>query len=298
MEWEELGTYQLESAQIFFPASLEIQEELLKAGFKVPYDKEKKISTPLPVISAFSKGTVIPKNRLLKAHEFEEDDKFVKIPNEEAHLKFLTNEKGYLTLEIELKRYHLEDLNFVSIPPRIWNAWVSFSLSAAFLDDILERLSKLRGETPKGIYIDSRGRSGREIEVYAYKGRKYKDLGIPVYAYYLGLNGLELAGEYFAEKADESSIDRDVLNFLKLGLKKSKSTRAGLKVGLIWKEGEPQRIALRLGTNYPRVKIRGLYGELEGKSRGELSYGERHFMTVRANDFYWALEKVKSVFGG
>ncbi len=32
---------EIERMQIFFPASLEIQEELLKAGFKVPYDQKK-----------------------------------------------------------------------------------------------------------------------------------------------------------------------------------------------------------------------------------------------------------------
>ncbi len=64
---------ELERLQAFFPASLEIQEELLKAGFKVPYDKESGRKTPIPVVVSSRVDRRLRRDRLLKADDFKSD---------------------------------------------------------------------------------------------------------------------------------------------------------------------------------------------------------------------------------
>ncbi|GAB6103019.1 hypothetical protein JCM16138_22420 [Thermococcus atlanticus] len=286
----------VDSMQVFFPASLEIQEELLKAGFKVPYDKESKARTPVPVVSSFSGGRVIRKERVLKAGKFENDGRYCILPEEKAWVEMLVNEKGFVMFKILPGEYHLEDLGFTSVPPRLWSTWAAFSLKFESIESITEALQGHASEKPKGIYLASRG-TGREIEVYGYKGRKSKNLGIPVFRYSLGMKGLTLAEEYFREKAEENGVNPEVLRYLKLGLRKRKETRAGLKVGIVWKEGRPVRVNLRLSTTAPKIRITGIYGELTGKSRGELSSSSEWYFTVHANDLYWALMEVSSAFG-
>ncbi|WP_324736602.1 PhoI [Thermococcus sp. SY098] len=296
MGWHELGSYELESFQVFFPASLEIQEELLKAGFKVPYDKEKGFATPIPVVAAFKTGRKLRKDKLLKGRKIKENGNFAEISPERALLKLLINEKGFLKLEFEVKNYHLEDLGFVRVPPRIWSTWASFSLPIDAFGNITEKLGGFANERPKGMYFASKS-NGKEIEVYSYKGRKAKNLGIPVFGYNMSLESFELVKEYLNEKAEKNRVNEEVLQYLKLGLKKRTETKAGLKVGIVWREGKAERVTLKLSTTYPKIKIIGLYGKLEGKSRGELSNEKDHFIIVHSNDFYWALLNAKNAFG-
>ena len=45
-----VGEYELETLQIYFPCSMELQEELIRNGYKVP------IETPIPIIYGNYKG--------------------------------------------------------------------------------------------------------------------------------------------------------------------------------------------------------------------------------------------------
>ncbi|NJD98386.1 PhoI [Thermococcus sp. LS1] len=287
---------ELERMQVFFPASLEIQEELLKAGFKVPYDKETGRKTPVPVVVSSREGRKLRKDRLLKASDFEEDGKFAFVPGGRALVDVEATDRGFLILKPKAIEYHLEDMNFVSIPPRVWGTWASFSLPFSAYEALMDFLEEFRGEEPKGFYLASKG-SGRRIEVYAYKGRSRKDLGIPVFGYALGLHGLTLVEEYLKEKAEENDIPGERLRYLKLGLRKRKETKAGLKVGIVWEDGKPVEITMKLSTTAPRVRIQGLYGELVGKSRGELVKTDEWYFVVHASDLYWGLRRVRSAFG-
>ena len=283
--------------QVFFPASLEIQEELLKAGFRVPYDKESGRKTPIPVVVSSREERRIRRSRLLKARDFESDGKFAMISGEKTSIEFELTERGFLVLRPKPIEYHLEEMGFVSVPPRVWGTWASFSLPFSAYDELVDFLADFRNDDGNGFYTASRGSGGR-IEVYAYKGRKGKDLGIPVFGYSLGLHGLTLAEEYFLEKAKESGVPEERLRYIKLGLRKRRETKAGLKVGLIWENGRPVEIALRLSTTEPRIRIQGLYGELVGKSRGELARTEEWYIVIHAGDFITALETVGRAFGG
>ncbi|WP_297535658.1 PhoI [Thermococcus sp.] len=286
--------FELMRMNVFFPSSLEIQEELLKAGFKVPYDKETGRKTPVPVVSSSMEGRKLRRGRLLKAKDVEMKDKFAVIPEERALIEFEVTEKGFLVIRPKPLEYHLEELGFLSVPPRLWGTWASFSLPFSAYDVLLSGLEEFK-EDEKGFYTASKGSRGR-IEVYAYKGKR-KDLGIPVFSYSLGLHGLTLAEEYLREKAEENSVPEERLRYLKLGLRKRKETRAGLRVGIVWENGTPVEVTLKLSTTEPRIKIQGLYGELAGKSRGEVTRVDDWHIVVHASDFVAALETVRRTFG-
>lgn len=287
---------EMRGMQVFFPASLEIQEELLKVGFKVPYDKESGRKTPIPVVVGSREERRIRRSRLLKAREFEGDNKFAVLPGEKTFLGVEPTEKGFLVLRPKPAEYHLEELGFLSVPPRMWSTWASFSLPFSAYDELVDFLHDFGDNNANGLYTASRGSGGR-IEVYAYKGRSRTDLGIPVFGYSLGLHGLTLAEEYLREKAEENEVPEERLRYLKLGLRKRKETKAGLKVGIVWENGRPVEIKLKLSTSAPRVKIQGLYGELSGKSRGELTKTNDWYVVVHAADFVNALKKVRGTFG-
>ncbi len=287
---------ELERLQVFFPASLEIQEELLKAGFKVPYDRESGRKTPIPVVVSSREGRRLRRDRLLKADDFESDGKFAMVPGERPRMEMELTDKGFLILRPKPLDYHLEDTGFVSVPPRIWGTWASFSIPFSFYETLTDFLGEFRNNETKGLYLASRS-SGRRIEVYAYKGRTRRDLGVPVFGYALGLHGLALADEYLREKAGESDVPEERLRYLKLGLRKRKETKAGFKVGIAWENGKPSEITLKLSTTDPKVRIQGLYGELMGKSRGELTRTDDWYIVVHAEDFAGALHKVAGTFG-
>ncbi|WP_099209217.1 PhoI [Thermococcus henrietii] len=287
--------FELKGMNVFFPASLEIQEELLKAGFKVPYDKETGRRTPIPVVSSSMDGRKLRRGRLLKAGDFETKSKFAVIPEERAFIELEVTEKDFLLIRPKPLEYHLEELGFLSVPPRLWGTWASFSLPFSAYDALLSGLEEFK-EDRKGFYTASKGSRGR-IEVYAYKGRTRKDLGIPVFGYSLGLHGLTLAEEYLREKAEENGVPEERLRYLKLGLRKRKETKAGLRVGIVWENGTPVEVTLKLSTTEPRVRIQGLYGELVGKSRGELTRTDDWYIVVHASDFITALETVGGTFG-
>ncbi len=107
-------------SQVFFPASLEIQEELLKAGFKVPYDRESGRKTSVPVVVSSREPRKIRESRLLKAREYESDGKLALLPEEQAVIELDITEKGFLVLKPKLMEYHLEEMGFLSVPPRFW----------------------------------------------------------------------------------------------------------------------------------------------------------------------------------
>jgi len=288
--------FELLRMNAFFPASLEIQEELLKAGFKVPYDKESGRRTPVPVVVASKKARRVRAARILMAGRQLSDGKFTEIPGERALLELDITEKGFLLLKPKPVEYHLEEMGFVSVPPRLWGTWASFSLPFSAYRKMVDFLEKFEDSERQGFYTASRGSDGR-IEVYAYKGRRGKDLGIPVFGYALGLHGLTLAEEYLRRKAEENGVPETRLRYLRLGLTRRKETRAGLKVGIVWEGGKPTEITLKLSTTDPKIRIQGLYGELIGKSRGELSRTGEWYILVHAGDFVNALTTVGETFG-
>ncbi|WP_297498492.1 PhoI [Thermococcus sp.] len=282
--------------QVFFPASLEIQEELLKAGFKVLYDRETGRKTPVPVAVSSRKGRRLRRDRPLKAENFESDGKFAKVPGERATMEIEPTEKGFLILRPKPLEYHIKEMGFVSVPPRIWGTWASFSIPFSLYETLTDFLSEFKTNETNGFYLTSRG-AGKRIEVYAYKGRTRKDLGIPVFSYALGLQGLALADEYLREKTEENGVPRGRLRYLKLGLRKRKETKAGLKIGVAWEDGRPSETTLKLSTTEPRIKIQGLYGEFIGKLRGELTRTDEWYIIVHAGDFTSALHGVMGAFG-
>jgi hypothetical protein len=54
IEW--VNDYPVDSLQMYFSASLELQEELIKHGFQVPRSRDSKINMPIPIIYANFQG--------------------------------------------------------------------------------------------------------------------------------------------------------------------------------------------------------------------------------------------------
>ena len=55
-----LRTYPVDSLQIYFPASLEIQEELISSGFYVPRSPDGRVLMPVPLIYSNFRGWLKP----------------------------------------------------------------------------------------------------------------------------------------------------------------------------------------------------------------------------------------------
>ena len=138
-----VGEYSLESLQIYFNGSLEIQEEMIKKGFRVP------LITPLPIIYGDMAGyednrTSRPALKAAILHPtkygktFEEmgwmdAGRRIIIPHETAKLA-LTLEKinsNYLLhlspkFEPNMCGYHLEKASYRGINPTNWKNWGAF----------------------------------------------------------------------------------------------------------------------------------------------------------------------------
>ena len=132
-------------------------------------------------------------------------------------------------MEFEVEEYHLEDLGFVRVPPRIWSTWASSSLPINVLEKISKNLKEFANEKPKSMYFALKS-NGKEIEVYSY---------------------FELVKKYLNEKAEENRVNNEVLPYLKLGLKKRTETKAGLKVGIVWREGRKSQEESSLTSSPP-----------------------------------------------
>jgi len=55
-----LKTYLVDSLQIYFAASLELQEELINHGFYVPRSPDRKVIMPVPLIYSNFRGWLKP----------------------------------------------------------------------------------------------------------------------------------------------------------------------------------------------------------------------------------------------
>ena len=55
-----IKTYPVDSLQIYFAASLEIQEELINNGFYVPRSPDRKVIMPIPLIYSNFRGWLKP----------------------------------------------------------------------------------------------------------------------------------------------------------------------------------------------------------------------------------------------
>lgn len=315
-----LKKYPLDSVQIYFSSSLELQQELLNHGFKVPFSSDRKIKTPIPIIYSNFKGWItsrepITLERLILPEWMDLDInnlawKEVKIDNrrayvippEESYLILGYSENNRISLLLDVQQYHLERTSIRGINPEKWNNWLMFYIDISYYDELLESIKEFteNRELEKleaNVKISKEELQGKkEITYYAYLS-DHTDIGMPLSYYSICLGCFDLALRYLRKKAIENSLNKDIVNELKLRLEYDHNIRTGLKVGVAKILNKNPQTMFKLASVSPK-KIRGLIkNEIEGKGRGNLVHCQHinkyHYIEIEPNYLYASLKKAK-----
>ena len=303
--------FSVDTLQIYFPASLEIQEELINHGFKIPANESGKIKTPIPLIYANSRGwlkdeepitieRLIPPEWLKKSPD---DFGWTEIKKGNRKAYFIPPEDVIVEIEckdkivyfmIKAKRYHLERTSIRQVGPEKWNNWSMFYISVEYINELLDELKQYDTLADFGLKVyTEKQQGGKEITLFASgKGK----LGIPIVDYSFCLGCFDLALDYFRVKAVENGLNENVVNKLKLRLAYSKDIQAGLKVGVAKIEGKQPQIMFKLATSGVKTISGILKEKIEGKPRGKLIYCDHmdkiQYVAVRGDLLYKALKTV------
>ncbi|GAY25163.1 hypothetical protein ATG_03660 [Desulfurococcaceae archaeon AG1] len=310
--------YPVDSIQIYFAASLELQEELTNYGFRIPRSIDGKIETPIPIIYGDFKGWIkqrepitierlIPPEWLgLKLQDLGWEETGYKgrrafhIPAEEVYVDIGYDGEGNIYLKLDAKGYHLERVSIRGVNPEKWNNWAMFYINAKYYDELLNLLKDLVGASSVPISTIQVGREvlqgGKEITFYAYTPKR-KDVGIPITGFSLCLGCFSLALAYFKAKSRENGVSPDVMDRVRLRLDYDPSIKTGLKVGVAKIIGKSPQIMFKLASNTPK-QIRGILKDfVKGKARGRLSYCDHRDKTqlivINGRLLYTALSTAK-----
>ena len=290
-----LATYEAETIQIYFPSSLELQEELIKHGFDVPR------TTPIPIIYINFKGWIgdkppITTERLINPDRYGVDfsekgwkktsvdgKEAFHIPAEESYISFELIEKNKLKITLHPVKYHLERTSIRGINPEKWNNWAMAYISLEDAGDLSRKLADA------GIRSSNSRRLKKEVQ----QGGKEVTFYLPVNVcdFRLCFGCFEDAMRYLKLEGLKQGIDVEELP-LKLCLKKGEEG-SFMKVGRSKMQGKHPQLMMKLASTGKRV-IKGILKPIiEGKSRGILEYCDHlrkeQFFVVDAKEFLEAM---------
>jgi len=308
--------FPIDSLQIYFACSLEIQDELIRKGFKVPKDSKGKIKTPIPIIYANFKGWLNIKNREpitiervippewygKTPEDFGWEERKHKgkrafiIPEEEAYLHIGVKDSNSVIFLLEPVKYHLERPSIRTINPEKWTNWAMFYIDLNLLDKIIQLLKDYLPEEVKVNTFPLEKeilQGGKEKTKFARK----TNLGIPVIDFGLCLGCFDEAIEYLRHKAIENGLPQNIVRDLKLRIVYDENVNTGLKVGIANIVGKRLQLMFKLASDSP-ITIDGiLKPKIEGKARGKLVYCDHEkknlFIIVNISDLYSALESLR-----
>jgi len=282
--------YPVDTLQIYFASSLEIQDELTKKGYKVPMDKTRRIRTPVPIIYSNFRGWLttpepITIERLIPPEWYgktPEDLKWERteregkeafnLPPEEVYVDVGLDDRGFVYFKLDIKDYHLERASIRGVNPEKWNNWAMFYISAEYLDDLLSIFED--AYLPAQLYVVLEKQQGGKEKTYYASPIRGKSLGIPIANFSLCLGCFDLSLLYLRHKAIENGLSPDIVSNLRLRLEHSPELDVGLKVGVAKIEGKRPQIMFKLSSNTP-MQIKGtLKPVIEGKARGRLIFCE------------------------
>ncbi|BAA29672.1 hypothetical protein [Pyrococcus horikoshii] len=312
MEMYKVGRYLVDSLQIYFPASLEIQEELINNGFYVPRSPDRKVSMPIPIVYSDFGGRVISIERLIPPEWLEispeqlgweetylENKRGFKLPKEEVYVDVSISNDSII-FELDVKNYHLERTSIRGINPEKWKNWVMFYIDLKYVDEFINALREhIPAFENKTRVIREKQQGGKEVTYYA---------KVNVKNFSLCLGCFDLAQRYLQIKAKEhcniypgSPTCNDSLSKLKLRLEYDPSITTFAKVGIAKISGKRPQIMVKL-TSTETKTIRGiLKPEIKGKARGKLVYCDhrekRQYIALDLFDFYKALVSTKKYEG-
>jgi hypothetical protein len=320
IEW--VNEYPVDSLQIYFSASLELQEELINHGFQVPKSRDDKIKMPIPIIYANFQGWVKPREaitieRLIPPEWLNLDPKSLgwqetKVKNRKAY--YLPPDEVFVrigviknvnavVLNLNVRSYHIERTSIRGINPEKWNNWVMIYINHQYIDDIAELLEK---------YLDKRYLDGIvcKVEYEEQQGGKEKTyfcrVSVRDFSFCLGC--FDLAWRYLNIEAEEhcrwnpglklcTNIDA-ALGELKLRLRYDPSLQTYAKVGVAKIVGKRPQIMVKLSSEGPLKTINGIIKQqIQGKARGSLTYcdhkAKQQFLILDLPRFYIALKSTK-----
>jgi hypothetical protein len=279
-----IGTYAIESLQIYFPASLELQEELIRAGFKVPKP------TPLPMIYANFRGWVskkppitierlIPPSRYMKSYRDLGWEKTIKdgkeayiIPEERSLLEVgLDKRKEEVHLVIKPEAYHLERTSIRQIGPEKWTNWVMFYLNIRDMLDLtgklLEKVKLPDSLCRRTILITREVQQGGKEETYFCGFEKRNGISVNDFSFCMG------CFEHVISYLKNEISDERIVSMLKLRLNYAPNVGGFAKIGLARIEGKMPQFMFKLASFPIEKSIRGILKDtIHGKARGNLIY--------------------------
>lgn len=271
-----VDTYLIESLQIYFPASLEIQQELIKRGYEVPR------VTPIPIVYANSRGWIehrppITVERLINPKRYGKDPtqlgwfpmppvrgrQAFKLPYEESYLTVKVVDEDII-LSIDVKSYHIEKTSIRGINPEKWNNWVMFYLS---IDDLMDLAEKLEvSAPPEGKFSVAHEKlPGPEDTYYVYEVREYRKFGLPIVKYFSFCPG---CFDHIRAYLKQEPHKMEVTN---VRIERDPQVPSYLKLGIARVEGKKPQFMFKLASS-KSIRIRGLLKPIiEGKARGKLT---------------------------
>jgi hypothetical protein len=310
----EIGTYDIESLQVYFPASLELQEELLRAGFKVPKP------TPLPIIYANFRGWVSQKlpltierlihpSRYGKNYEelgwektFRDGKEAYEIPEEKCLLEVKLNEdKSEVQLIIKPETYHLERTSIRQIGPEKWSNWTMFYLNIRDMlkltNDFLKVVKLSDDLCRKPMFVNKEVQQGGKEETYFFGFEKGNGVPVKHFSFCMG------CFDYVISYLKNEIGDENVVKSLKLRLNYAPDVGGFAKVGLARIEGKVPQFMFKLASSPIEKSIRGILKEtVSGKARGNLTYctheNKTHYISLDSNVFLRTLCCIKGILDG
>ncbi|MEM2197228.1 MAG: hypothetical protein QW290_09130 [Sulfolobales archaeon] len=314
-----LRRYPVDTLQVYFAASLELQGELISHGFYVPKSPDGRVVMPVPLIYSNFRGWLKPAEpitieRLIPPEwlgltsqqlgwvkTVREGKEAYTLPQEEVYVN-LGVEGDSVVLDLDVRGYHLERTSIRGVNPDKWTNWAMLYVSAEYLDELVAALrgflpsyygSLVPGGTPEPRREVQQG--GKEVTYY---------VEVPVEEFSLCLGCFDLVQRYLYVKAGEHCVidpnstlcrnPRSVISGLKLRLSRSHAVRTFAKVGVAKISGKRPQVMVKLASDEPRITIRGvLKDRVEGKARGELVYCNhevrRQYLVLNLVSFYKAL---------
>jgi hypothetical protein len=322
-EVKHVMTIPLDSLQIYFNSSLELQQELISHGFYVPKSPDGNISMPLPIIYSNFRGWLTPREPItierlilpewlgltpqqLNWKEVKVEGKSrrgFEIPEEEMYVNIGVLGDDSIVFDIDVKSYHLERASIRQVNPERWTNWMMFYIDLNYLDKLTNTLCSnfvktLLKSLPK--VEPERQQGGKEMTYYA--PVKIKDFSFCLGCFDLALLYLRRKAEEHCRYYSSKSFCRDIeseVKSLRLRLTYSQNIKTFAKVGIAKIKGKRPQIMVKVASTEPTIKIKGvLKEEIEGKARGNLihcTHEERkQYVVLDIRGFCNALTAVKS----
>jgi len=320
---EFVKNYPVDSLQIYFAASLEIQEELINNGFYVPKSPDGRVSMPVPLIYSNFRGWLKPAEpitieRLIPPEwlgltpsqlgwkEVSRSGKGAfEIPQEEVYVNIGLSGDS-MVFDLDVKQYHLERISIRGVNPDKWTNWTMFYISLEYIDELISMLEEylLRSTHTLFSSLVSGGvaKPMKEVQQGGKEVTYYVEVPVKDFSFCLGC--FDLTQRYLYVKAREhcelnpsSNICRDpdnVVKRLKMRLKYSSTVNTFAKIGIAKIAGKRPQIMVKLASTGPKRIIRGvLKDRVEGKARGELAYCDhivkKQYVILDPLEFYRAL---------